>query len=102
MLKVFDRFTAKRRYFVVKEKNLVEVMKMFDEAMFISYISKFHTNDMTVGNCRLVGEHDAWFVHVNLTNKQWLVLLKECKEKEYKLVIKDQADKMYFEKSKES
>ena len=32
--KFFDRFTAKSHSFVVKENNLIEVMKMFNAALF--------------------------------------------------------------------
>lgn len=94
MMKFFDRFTAKSHYFVVKENDLIEVMKMFSTALFAGY----YKGGMNVGN---LGDHE-WFIQVDLTNNQWRALLVECKNKKYQLVIKEDPDKMYFTKMEES
>lgn len=88
--KFFDRFTAKSHYFIVKENNLIEVMKLFNTALFAGY----YKGGMNVSN---LGEHE-WFIRVDLTKKQWQALLVECKNKNYQLVIKEEPDKMYFTK----
>ena len=89
-MKLFDRFTVKNRNFVAKESNLIEVMKMFNAALFAGY----YRGGMTVNK----GEEHEWLVQVNLSNYQWRALLEECKNKKYQLVIKDNPDKMYFAK----
>lgn len=98
MIKIIDIFTVKRRCFIVKEKNLIEVMKMFSEAFHAGY----RTDGMTVGNCGWAEETDSWYIHANLTNNQWRELLNKCKENNYRLVIKDNPDNMCFIKIKES
>lgn len=94
MLKVFDIFTIKRRYFVVEEKNMVEAMRMIQSALSTGY----HKEGMNVGNCGWAEEANKWFIHVNLTNNQWQSLLGECKNKKYQLVIKENPNDMYFTK----
>lgn len=98
MLKIIDMFTIKRRCFIVKEKNLIDVLKMFQAAFHAGY----HANDMSVGNCGWAEESDSWYIHTNLTNNQWRALLEGCKENNYRLVIKDNPDNMHFVKIKES
>lgn len=102
MLKIFDVFTSQRRYFIVKEDNLIEILKMVNEAQSGNPFSKYYNNDMTIGNCRWVEEPELWFIHIYLTNNQWNKLLEECKNKNYKLVIKDKENRMYFEKQEGS
>ena len=96
--KLFDKFTSKRRYFVVRESNMIEVFNMIKEALY----SNDQHNNMSVGNCGWVDEPDKWFVHINLTNLQWRALLNKCKDKHYKLVIEDIPDRMCFTKIEES
>jgi hypothetical protein len=102
MRKLFDIFTAKRRYFIVKELDMNEVMKMIDESLIVGYFSKYQSRGMTIGHCRWLKDPNLWYVHVDLTTKQWRKLLETCKEKKYNLVIKDVPDRMYFEKHEES
>ena len=80
---LFDKFTSKRRDFMVKEDNMVEVLKMFPPT------------EMNIGHA---GESDLWFVHADITDNQWCNLLEGCANKKYKLVIKDVPNRMYFEK----
>ena len=98
MINLFDKFTVKRRYFIVKEKNMIEVLKMIQTALS----DGVPTGCASVGNCGLAKEPELWFVHVDLTTNKWRTLLKECKNKHYQLVIKESPENMYFEKIKES
>ena len=97
-MKIFDCFTVEERHFIVKEKNLIEVMKMIQLALSNGY----RTGNMSVGNCGCAEESDVWFIHVSLTNNKWRMLLKECKDKKYQLVIKEDPNDMYFTKIGES
>lgn len=98
MIKLFDRFTIKRRQFIVKEKNMIEVLKMFQTALNNGY----RTGGLSVGDCCCAEESDLWYIHTNLTDNQWRGLLEECKNKNYQLVIKNNPNVMYFTKVKES
>ena len=98
MINLFDRFTSERRYFVVGEKHLIEVMKMIQTA----WTTGSYTGGMTVGNCGWADEPISWYIHVNLTKKEWCALLKECESRKFQLVIKDVPNRMYFTKVKES
>ena len=93
-MKLFDKFTVKKRYFVVKEKNMIEVMNMVQSALSAGY----STGGMNVGKSELVEESNLWSIHINLTGNQWRALLESCKGGNYQLVIKDNPDKMYFTK----
>ncbi len=93
MIKLLDRFTIKRHYFVVKENDLIETMKMLNTALFNGYFK----GGMNVKK----GDEKEWHIQVNLTKNQWEALLVECKNKKYQLVIKDDPDRMYFNKVKE-
>ena len=97
MNKLFDVFTAKRRNFIVKEKYMIEVLKMLDLALLTNRISKCQSG-IYIGNCKWAEQTDSWYIHVELTDKQWRTLLLECKDKHYQLVIKDRDDNMHFEK----
>ena len=94
MIKLFDRFTIKKRHFIVKEKDTIEVLKMIQSAKTEGY----YAGCMNVGNCGWAEESDSWFIHVSLTDIQWKELLKECKDKKYQLVIKENPEDMYFVK----
>ena len=96
MIKIIDVFTRKSRHFIVKEMNMVEVMTMIDLAKGAGY----DMDDMSVSNCNFTDKPGYWFINIKLTKNQWGTLLKECKEKQYHLVIKDDPDRMYFTKIK--
>lgn len=90
----FDKFTGKERCFIMKEEQLLEIIKMIDVALG----DKYFTQGMKVNNCRKANEPDLWSIDVDLTNNQWQTLLSKCKEKKYMLIIKDDPDRMYFKK----
>lgn len=94
MMNVFDRFTVKKRHFIVKENNMVETLKMIQSAKSEGY----YAGGINVGNCGWAEEPDSWFAHVNLTNNQWKSLLEQCKANNYQLVIKENPEDMYFTK----
>jgi len=98
MLKVFDRLTIKKHCFVVRKEDLIEIMSMIQRSIFTNYF----TESMAVRNGGKDVETDNWIINVNLTNLQWKAMLQECKEKKYQLIIKDDPDKKYFTKVKES
>lgn len=98
MKKIFDRFTVKKRYFIVREGNMIEAMNMIKNATSNGY----YTGSMSVGNCRWADESDLWFIHMYLTNKQWRILLGLCEANKYQLVIKNNPYDMYFTKIEES
>lgn len=86
MCNLLDRFTGEVRNFKVKSEDMIEVMDMFPSI------------EMKVNK---VGETGLWRISACLTNNQWCTLLKECKDKNYKLVIRDTANDMYFENESE-
>ena len=98
MLKLFDVFTIKKRQFIVKEKDMLEVLKMFQTALADGY----RTGGLSVGDCGCAKETDLWYIHTSLTDNQWKGLLNGCKNNNYQLVIKNSPNVMYFTKVKES
>ena len=99
MMKIFDKFVFQRRYFVVMESEMIEVVKMVQLALMDGYC---RDSSMSIGNCGWANEPDAWFIHVTLSKHQWRTLLRECKNKKYQLVVKEEPDNMYFTKLEES
>ena len=97
-MKVFDVFTVKSYQFMVKENSMVEIMNMIQSAKSVGY----RTDGMSVGDCGLAEETGHWYINTNLTTNQWCALLECCKNKKHQLVIKDDPNRMYFTKVKES
>lgn len=93
-MKLFDVFTIKKRNFIVKEKDMIEVLNMIQSGKSEGYC----TGQINVGNSGSTEGTDLWFIHVYLTDKQWKGLLIECKNKKYQLVIKENPNDMYFTK----
>lgn len=83
MCNFLDKFTGEVRNFKVKSEDMIEVMDMFPPI------------ELKINK---VGETGLWHINSYLTNNQWGALLKGCRDKNYKLVIKDKANDMYFEK----
>ena len=94
MMKLFDSFTGGSRDFIVKESDLIELMNMLDSALTASYFKGGITVRKAKSNC--------WNIDAFLTKNQWRAFLVDCKSKKYHLVIKDEPNKMYFVKGKES
>lgn len=96
MIKLFDGLTVKRRYFMVEDGDMIEVLNMIQSALSVSKPVKV----ISIGGYRSVDERNLWSVCAVLTSRQWRTLLQECKDKHYKLVIKDIPNRMYFERVK--
>ena len=95
MIKILDIFTIKSRHFVVKENDMIEVMRLIDAAQDVGY----YTDRMSVGNCRCADDLTLWYIEIRLTTNQWCSLLEKCKKKGYILVIKEDPESMYFTKT---
>lgn len=98
MIRIFDSFTSKEYDFIVEEKDMVEMMKMIRTSKSIGC----RTDMIFVGNSKSDEESNHWFINTNLTTNQWCEFLKQCEERKYQLVIKDDPNRMYFTKVKGS
>ena len=94
MIKLFNNFTTKKHDFIVKEENLIEVMKMIQLTLCIgSSIER-----MSLEQCDYNIGDGSWSIRVNLNEDQWHVLLCECKKSNYQLLVKSNPNQMYFYK----
>lgn len=93
-MKLFDSFTSKKHDFMVKEKDMIEVMNMIQ----LTLNTGCRNSSMNIGRCDWGYDSNVWFIHVDLTDDQWNVLLNECKDKKYQLIVKDNPNEMYFTK----
>ncbi len=107
MFNIFDGLTKKDYHFVVKEFNLIEVIKMMHTAISNqNYIFGLGSSPMTILNNGIeVVENQECYIerlNVNLTTKGWNTLIDLCRKQNYKLVVKNEPNVMYFTKTEES
>ena len=103
MFNLFDCLTGKDYSFVVKEFNLLEVLKM----IHISKPNRILSDGfISIKNKSIeVENNEECYVEkisTRLTNKEWDNLLHLCVKQNYKLIVKDEPDVMYFTKVEES
>ncbi len=76
MKKLLDRLLAKRRYLVIDEAHLKDVLVIIDR-----HTPSRHKT-MSIGNCGWANEITKWFIHMNATETTWARIaedIKRCK-----------------------
>lgn len=98
-MKIFERFMKKDYKFLIKEENLLEVIKMIqnslneDEEMIMKKFDfKLIFND----------EDYMELMEVDFNTSQWCSLLKECKNNNYKLIVNKIVDDKCDEENSEA
>lgn len=98
MFNLFENIVQKGRHVIVKEKNVMTVLKVLTD---IKQKSKFHTGmSMEIGNCKWTDDPDAWFMQFTSTTGQWRKFITVLKEQGYTLVLDDN-DRYYVKKGAE-
>lgn len=91
--KFIDCIVIKRRYLVVDECDVMNVLRCVN---FINGESKILImNKMEIGNCGWVDEPDKWFIHYNASNKQWHKLIEYMGLKNYRILL-NQEERLYL------
>lgn len=99
MFNVFGSFIQKRRYLVTEEANVMDIVKVIDQ---IKRTSKIHTMmNMELGNCDWKDEPDMWFIHFDVTDRQWRKAMGMTDELGYQIVLRND-DKLYLTKKLEA
>lgn len=97
MIKDFiSKFKTKRYYYVVDEENVTKVLSIVN-----SQFKWLKEQQLVVGNCQWVDEPGLWFIHFDAKGKQIVPIIKKLTA-EFKMVIKDQPERIYLEKKEES
>ena len=100
MFKIFDYFTGKDYTFKVQEKDLMNTLKM----LVISSTNTFNwfnsgNKSAKVSNngIEVVNDKECWMwdIEKQLTNKGWNLLIQQCREKKYKLIIEKEPNVIY-------
>lgn len=86
----------KRHFLIVEEADVMTLLKVLDEikrgsSLFTVYM------DMEIGNCGWAEEPTKWFVHFDVTNKQWRKVIENLETQNYQIVLKWD-DNNYLEK----
>lgn len=104
MTKVFDALTSKERDFLVKEENLLEVLRMIQIGLSNGMIGSLMELKVNKHLFEKTKELVVYDLTVQLTKNQWRSLLILCKDKKYKLLMDDAEDKnrLLFVKHEES
>lgn len=98
MFNLFDSIVQKRRHTIVKEDDLMTVLKVLTA---IKQKSRFYNlMDMEIGNCGWADETDAWFMHFTTTTSQWRKLITALKEEGYTMVL-DKEERFHVKKGGE-
>ena len=81
-----DLFT-KRRYLIVDEDDVVNLLKVFGEVN-----CKFRIcipMNMEIGSCGWAEEPTKWFVHFDATNKKWRAIIKTLRDAKREIVLRE-------------
>ena len=98
MFNLFENIVQKERHIIVKEKNVMNVLKALTD---IKQKSKIHTGmSMEIGNCGWADDPDAWFMIFSSTTAQWRKLITALKEEGYTMVL-DNKERFYVKKGAE-
>ena len=98
MFNLFENIVQKQRHIIVKEKDVMTVLKGVTD---IKQHSKIHTGmSMEIGNCKWADDPDAWFMMFTSTTGQWRKLITVLKEQGYTMVLDDK-ERFYVKKGAE-
>ncbi len=96
-----DKFTMKSLDFIIDQKNSDEVINMIYHSVENTSIlkPKKYNRELIITVSEYEEEKILMYkIKVELSDKEWYNLLKQCKEQDYQLIIKRNHDEMYFSK----
>lgn len=86
-MKIIDNVVAKRHHLIVEEKDVMSLLKVFDNVNRSSRL--VHTMNMEIGNCGWANEPTKWFIRFDTTDRKWKKILAELSHINRKLVLKE-------------
>lgn len=96
-----DKFTMKGLEFTVDQNNSDEVINMIYHSIDNTNIlkPKKYNRELILTVCDYNDDNILMYkIKVELSDREWCNLLKQCKDKSYQLIIKQNHDEMYFSK----